>query len=221
MIKPDGMEVDTDHNIMFLFEPETLADVLLAVYHNPVEVSGLAQVSAENDSLYVVKGEPEIFDQECGWAFTDFDIKAYQDWRSKMLKEKRFREFTDMRVWWHSHIWGLAYFSIIDVRTIISLGRGFDEWWVSLVLNKYGEFKLWLNVYRPERRHFEIEKWSFTRQVKEEEFRSIMLERSERIKRILAERVRLIQEKPYEPMLSGIFRQLKKEDKSFWDPEPL
>ncbi|KKU15473.1 MAG: hypothetical protein UX23_C0001G0072 [Parcubacteria group bacterium GW2011_GWB1_45_9] len=204
-------------DIKFLFEPETMADLLLAVHHNPVEISGLAKVQKENGLLYVVRSEPEIFEQECGMSFTDFDIKTYHSWHSRMLKENYLQEISEMRLWWHSHVWGNVYFSGTDKDTISSFGRGFEEWWASLVLNKYGEFCLWLNT-KPEWEYpFQIDEIGFTREIEMEEFRSIMVERSHGIKTAIEKKVRVKQLALYESIISGLFKPKKE---PFWDNEP-
>ncbi len=209
------VKVLKDHNLQALFEPVTLADILLAVHHTPVEVSGLAQVTFEGNT-FTFRNEPEIFEQHCSMGFTDFDIKTYHDWHAGMLKEKKINELQSMRLWWHSHVWGYASFSTIDTGTMNQLGRGFDKWWVALVLNKYGEYMLWVNVYRPQRLPaLQISEIKLTEPMDKEAFRVLMEERSERMQEILQQKVHTTPEKPFERILEGIF-PYKRDESSSW-----
>jgi len=202
-------------NVEFLTEPETLADIWLAIYHCRVEISGLARVSKVDDNSYLIGGEPEIFEQTCSYASTDFEIKTYHDWIHKKAKAGNLDFLSEMRLWWHSHVWGHAYFSSTDENTIKSFGASGTEYWVSLVLNKHGEWLMWIN-YRNDWNHpLRITSLRFTRDVSAEKMRQIMIERSEKIKKIVDEKVSIqsVSEEPFERIISGFFHRKK----DFWD----
>lgn len=216
------MKPGHDPCIKFSFEPETLADILLAVYHCPVEISGLARVTKQNDLLYVVSGEPEIFEQECSGGGTDFDIKTYQDWIHQHAKAGNLEYLSEMRLWWHSHVYMRARFSDTDVRTIDYFGMSRTKYWASLVINKEGGFCLWLNITPEWSRPFNITRpqINFTRAITEKELHELMTERRERIERIVSERVRIRKPRnPYREIISGFLDEEEKEKKSRdpWD----
>lgn len=54
-----------------------------------------------------------------------------------------------LRLQWHSHVDGVAFFSPTDTGTIDSYGPAGMEWFISLVMNKHAEVSARLDIYRP------------------------------------------------------------------------
>lgn len=55
----------------------------------------------------------------------------------------------ELRLQWHSHGSGSVHFSPIDQDSIDGFGRDHVEWYVSLVLNHFGECRARLDHFRP------------------------------------------------------------------------
>ena len=51
-----------------------------------------------------------------------------------------------MRLQWHSHAWSSVFFSDEDVETI---GNYMNDFMISLVMNKYGEYRCRLDLFKP------------------------------------------------------------------------
>ena len=64
---------------------------------------------------------------------------------------------SDLRLQWHSHVNGQAYFSGTDTGTIDSYGEAGSQWMVSMVLNKRGEFSARLDMFAPLRSAVEMQ----------------------------------------------------------------
>ena len=58
------------------------------------------------------------------------------------------------RLWWHSHVWGKARFSSIDVGYIEEFGGDtllpFNPYLISIVGNKRGHLTTRLDIFKPE-----------------------------------------------------------------------
>lgn len=165
-----------------IFDPLALADILLAVHVTPVEVSGLGQVE-KNGDVYTIKKDLLILEQTCSQVETDF-LPAYFYWTQKMMREGRGPEIDPHRLWWHSHVYGNAFFSVKDRNTIASWGEPGtrQEWWLSLVANKFGNIHVRLDVFRPELMPpIEIENILLTENISKDDFKELMLERKERM----------------------------------------
>jgi hypothetical protein len=57
----------------------------------------------------------------------------------------------ELRLQWHSHVWGGAYHSPTDMATIESYAGAGMDWFVSVVTNKLGSMTARLDVFRPVR----------------------------------------------------------------------
>lgn len=190
-------------------EPVVLADVLLAVHKNPVEISGLIKAERNSDLLYTIKEEPLIIEQECSITHTNFTL-PYGHWTQRMMRENPNweKEIKAYRCWFHSHPHGDVYFSTIDQETIEGWNRTIDEWWLSWVLNKRGKMAMRLDIFIPERKTvFPIRRVELTEQAGKEDVRRLMVERSARMDEILQNNVRIVGDegKPFERILKGVF----------------
>ena len=188
-------------------EPVVLADVLLAVHKNPAEISGLIKAEKTSDLIYTVKEEPLILEQECGATHTDFTL-PYGHWTQKMMRENPNweKEIKAYRCWFHSHPYGNVFFSEIDKETIASWSGTLDEWWLSWVLNKWGEMEMRLDIFVPARAIIPIRHIELAGGASKEDIRRLMAARSARMDEILRRNV-IIQndERPFERILAGVF----------------
>jgi hypothetical protein len=109
------------------------------------EVSGLGIVSArvEGGSSVVTVDDVFLLKQKCTAANTELDNEDV----ARLMAELQGRgQLGKLRFWWHSHAHMGVFWSNTDEET----RQGFSsEWIVSLVLNKKGEHRLAVDVYRP------------------------------------------------------------------------
>lgn len=187
-------------------EPETLADILLAIDACPIEISGLARVKESGNSLLIF-GEPEIFPQTCSIAGTEFDQEAHGRWNTEMMRTGRGHEINEFRLWWHSHVFSAAYFSPTDKRQIESWSSKLEDRWISLVGNKYGSLRFRLDLYGKKRETIEDPPIKPATKITKEGLRAIMVSRRERILNLVRERVNFDPNKAFEDILKGVFHE--------------
>lgn len=186
-------------------EPTVLADILLAIDLCPVEISGLAKVRQEGDSL-LIWGEPEVFFQKCSIGGTEFDLEALGIWNHKMMKSGQIEEINEFRLWWHSHVFSASLFSSIDRALIESWAESPTKWRLSFVGNKFGELLFQVDIYGKKRKtiHPEIK---CTERISKQSLRALMLERSGRMKKLIDERVSFDDKEIFEKILRGVFNE--------------
>lgn len=191
---------------MVKIEPATLADILLAIELCPVEVSGYAQAKKIGGD-FLIFGEPDIAPQTCSLGGTEFDLEAHGLWEREMMLAKRGPEINLYRLWWHSHVGADAVFSATDKEMIASWEGTPAEWWLSFVGNKWGEFSLRLDIYRPRRETTAKLAIDTTEKIDKEGFRSLMLSRRERVERLISDRVKIKNDDtaPFDRILRGVF----------------
>lgn len=192
--------------MIFKIEPVCLADILLAIELCPVEISGFARAK-KNEDVILLYGEPEVFKQRCSMGGTEFDIYAHGLWEQEMMMSGNGKKINEFRLWWHSHVYGSAFFSGTDRELIESWEPSGTEWWASIVGNKYGRFDFRLDMYRPERKII-MPGIQCTTKMNKESMRALMIERKDRMQKLIDERVTIDNEelqKPFERMLGGLF----------------
>jgi hypothetical protein len=178
--------------IRVFFEPVTYADIMLAALTCDVEISGLAKVRKEGLD-YIVSGEPWVPRQECSLSHTTFDRTAQGVRIHEMIASGRRQELDEERLWWHSHVRGNVYFSRTDEymisNTLYNSGR---DWELSIVVNKFFDFKLRLDEYRPKRLPpIYIEKLEFTEPIKRSEFEELLVSRTLRMEEIVRRNIKM------------------------------
>lgn len=189
-------------------EPIALADILLAIDLCPVEISGLARVKQLEDNSLLIYGEPEIFFQRCSMGGTEFDPEAQGRWNNQMMKSGRGQEINEFRLWWHSHVFGRCYFSETDKRLIESWAESPTKWRLSFVGNKYGNLFFQVDTYGENRRTIKSD-INCVEKLTKESLRALMHERSERMKKLIAERVSSYyeEEEAFGRILRGVFNE--------------
>jgi hypothetical protein len=193
-----------------IFEPKTLADIILAIEICPVEISGLAQAELREGNI-VVFGDALIFPQTCAVSGTDFDESAYGNWRNSMMREGRSGEkdrYTNF--WWHSHVFAPTYWSGTDKDNIERwITAPLQSWLLSLVGNKYGSLRIRLDAKNSDEvvQDVEIQNLDFTEPIGKEGLRALMVEREAALRQIVADQVRVAEDpkEPFERILRGMF----------------
>jgi hypothetical protein len=188
-----------------LIDPVALADILLAVALTPVEVSGLGRVE-RNGRTYSIAPDIVVFRQTCSMGGTQFDETAHANWVHEMMRSGNGELINKHRLWWHSHVYHGSVFSSTDDAQMERLAGTPDEWWLRLVANKYGKFSLCLDKFKPHRQTEEIKKIGFTSPTGKEHMRGLMLERKERMRREIAEKVVVFEPDQIELILLEIFK---------------
>lgn len=183
----------TNDKLVAEFEPQTLADIFLAVHLCEVEISGLAKATRERN-IFKVSGEALIFRQRCSLALTEPDTESLNQWFNETASSgdrTKINEMGTYKLWWHSHVWGGIFFSSQDHLTMRNFVSGFDEWWLALVANKKNHWRLAL-VEKNEG-FFKYEEMPFRviPEINKKEFEELMRAREELIKKIVEEKVEI------------------------------
>lgn len=122
----------------------------------PVEINGFGYLTRHNSRSLVLASPDDVFitDQVVTLGSADVDASTVGIAMDRAAAEERSQ---DLRLQWHSHVNGPAYFSGTDTRTIDSYGEAGSQWMVSMVLNKRGEFSARLDMYAPLRSAVELQ----------------------------------------------------------------
>jgi hypothetical protein len=111
------------------------------------EISGFAYVQRHGSSYWVT--EPEdvfITRQEVTGGSADVDGSTFARAADRAALDGRDEE---LKLQWHSHVNGQAYFSGKDITTIDGYAEGGVKWIFSLVTNKRGDAAVRLDQYAP------------------------------------------------------------------------
>lgn len=182
--------------------PTAYADLILAIDICPVEISGLGKVEVYGEEKRIV--ETFLFPQKCtlyGTELDNFDLGSIERYWSNLMRQGRGEEINNLRLWWHSHVYGRTIFSIIDRDNIERLGCGAaneitaNPWWISIVGNKRRGFGVRLDFFWPRREIWQnlslrLAAGSLA------EVRLLYLERRERMEGLIREMVELITPEP-------------------------
>jgi proteasome lid subunit RPN8/RPN11 len=110
----------------------------------PVEICGYGLVDQIGLTTFLVE-KAYILDQNVGEAHARVDKMVIGQHQVDL--ERQGIDSGRIRLQWHSHGHGGAYVSPIDLDNIENYPG--DEWMISLVLNKRGEFAAQLDVFKP------------------------------------------------------------------------
>lgn len=118
----------------------------------PTEISGLGKVIINADGDFVIT-DVAIFEQEVSGVHSTLSTTALAKFQAEMVKKGE--SMKDWCVWWHSHADMGVFFSGTDTGTI-------DEstefpYLVSLVVNKKGQSKARVDVFKPVRMFMDLE----------------------------------------------------------------
>ena len=187
-----GSNMTTD-KLTIEFEPQTLADIFLAIHMCEVEISGLARV-IRTGKRFRVFGEGLIFKQTCSSIRTEPDIESLNLWFNDMASSENQEKISKMesyQLWWHSHVWFDVIFSGTDFRTMKNLVSGGD-WWLALVANKKNEVCLALVKQKLGFLRYEEAPITLCPEVSPNEFKKIMITREEIIRQAIKTNVEMV-----------------------------
>jgi proteasome lid subunit RPN8/RPN11 len=111
----------------------------------PHEVSGLGLVDRTEDGLKI--SSIMLIKQQCTMGSTDLDTGAIADGMTELHKAGE--DTSRLRLWWHSHGTGGAFWSTTDRDTMKKLVGPQVNWFAFLVGNSAGEFKCSIYVGDP------------------------------------------------------------------------
>lgn len=183
-------------------EPVVLADVLLAIEINPVEISGFAKVE-KIGNIFTIRRGVTILKQINRISETHLDPEAHALWIYEVKKGGG--NIGEYRLWWHSHVRSDAYFSAID-ETAINTFKD-NDWIMSLVGNKFGAILIRLDIFKPKiKRGILVDNIKFTEKTAKEDLRNLMLARKDAMLETILRNTTLgVSKKPFETILSGVF----------------
>lgn len=121
---------------------------------SPVEINGFAYVSLFGTG-FQVKSAEDVFitRQTVDIASAHVDGRTFARAVDRAAQADRQDQ---LRLQWHSHVNGDAYFSATDLGTINSYGPAGMEWFLSVVMNKRGEIRARVDQFLPFRTGCEI-----------------------------------------------------------------
>lgn len=109
------------------------------------EIQGLGRVKIyDNKNIFVE--DVEIFEQKVTAANTEMDKDAIADFMRSRISVG---DAGDWRLWWHSHADMQAFFSSVDTDFINEMVGETGDWIISMVVNKAGDVKMRVDVYKP------------------------------------------------------------------------
>ncbi len=126
----------------------------------PNEINGFGFVQQYDGNFYLAQSDDVVIIKQTvtpGTADNDGKDIAKLHYRAK--KEGRQDQ---LRLQWHSHVYGKAYFSSTDTGTIDSFGDAGAEWLIWLVTNVRGDVEARYDQYSPIRIGVPIEVVLFT-----------------------------------------------------------
>lgn len=122
---------------------------MIQAYVNGVqtEINGFGYVRAVDGGFYLeARDDVFITRQEVTMGTADNTGAALAKAEYRAIMDGRREE---LRLQWHSHVWGSTYHSATDMATIERLGRAGAEWFVSVVVNKRGQVTARMDQFRP------------------------------------------------------------------------
>lgn len=185
-------------NLHIEFEPEILADIILATHLCEVEISGLATVE-RNGRSFKVSGNALILNQTCSPVRTEPDIESLNLWFNAVASsgdEEKIKNMESQRLWWHSHVWYEVIFSGQDLRTMKNLLGGFDEWWLVFVANKKNQSCLALIEKNGGYMSYEEAPIILNPEMTDREFRHLIDSKKSAIQKLITERVIITRDEP-------------------------
>lgn len=111
------------------------------------EISGLGVVSRHPNWKFLIE-DIILFSQEVTAGTTDLDEETLHQFLTEAVNQNL--DPSALKLWWHSHVNGSCFWSGIDTETIDKALLG-NDWMLSIVGNKKGEYKCRLDTYNPVR----------------------------------------------------------------------
>jgi len=111
------------------------------------EIGGLGLVKTEGSSDFIIY-DVLLFDQEVSGTHTELDESSVAQLIGELMDQKK--DPSHLKLWWHSHATMRAFWSGQDIATINSFGLT-APWYVSIVVNKQGEYRARIDIYKPTR----------------------------------------------------------------------
>lgn len=112
-----------------------------------VEINGFGYVTRQGDGSFYCYDEGDVFITKqvvTGSAATsDNRAHAKAQYRARQVGRDQ-----DLRLQWHSHVWGTAYHSLTDKAAIEHFGRNGVEWFISVVITNNGEVTARLDQFQ-------------------------------------------------------------------------
>jgi len=106
------------------------------------EISGLGDVIRE-ENVFLIK-DVMLFSQEVTPGSTDLENEAISNFMVEAIQAGL--DPVNLRLWWHSHVNGGCFWSGTDEDTV---DRFKNDWFVSIVGNKKGEYMARVDIYEP------------------------------------------------------------------------
>lgn len=112
----------------------------------PVEINGFGYVASFPNhylltDVFITK--QVVTDGTADTAYAAFGMAQYHAMQGGMEDQ--------LRLQWHSHVYGDAYHSATDMRSIEHFGQSGMEWFISLVTNHHGDVTARMDLFRPMR----------------------------------------------------------------------
>lgn len=161
---------------MILVTPEAYVDMMIFLSCCPVEISweGIVEPYGRIDRGELLVKEVIIFEQHCEMAGTKvadeehFDEQAFHKVAGKLMQEGRGEELNKLRLWGHSHVWGLTSFSGTDLDNIERIGKNVgtnpagNPWLISALGTKRTDLVMRLDLFHPVRKTFDNMPWQIS-----------------------------------------------------------
>jgi hypothetical protein len=112
------------------------------------EINGFGLVHRSDHNTFTLKSQEDVFitDQ----TVTGVEANVSGDAYSKALYQAMMQDRDDdLKLQWHSHVNGSAYCSSTDMNTIESFGHTGADWFISVVMNKYGDVFARFDAFQP------------------------------------------------------------------------
>lgn len=173
------------------FEPNVLADIVLAAHLCEVEISGLAKVEREGRKFRVFDSAL-VLNQTCSLVKTEPDISSLNLWFNSVAStgdEEKIKDMERHKLWWHSHVYFEVIFSGQDFRTMKNILSGLDLWWLVLVVNKRNEHCLALIEKNGGFMRYEEAPLTLNPQITNKEFNELMGLKRSAMQQLIDERV--------------------------------
>ena len=128
------------------FDPDAWRKMRTYVQLAPGEVNGWAYVSQIGNSGLYVASEKDVFITDQVVTSGSADVTSATNGQASYQAVLAGRA-NDLRLQWHSHVWGSPIFSETDTDTMDRYENAGAAWMLSVVLNKFGQVTARLDSY--------------------------------------------------------------------------
>lgn len=119
----------------------------------PGEIAGLGIVSMPRPNIFLID-DVFILRQTANGSEANLDPRAVHEMMLDWIEEGK--DISTIKLQWHSHAnFGVFWSVETDIPNIEAFGNGENEWMLSLVGNKHGEFLARLDIFIPFRVTFD------------------------------------------------------------------